>query len=98
VSLRLAVGIERAGVEPAAKRVARSRLHLERPVGRAGDANGGAVDEDAPAGRLDRVAQAVEERLPAVLGVAEELLAGLLAADLAARSELAPEPRHRDLI
>ena len=40
----------------------------------------------------------MEERLPRAARVAEELLARLLALELAPHRELAPQPRHRDVV
>ena len=58
----------------------------------------GAVDQHAPAAGLDPLLQRREQRLPRVPRVAEQLLPGLLALQLAAHRQLAPQPRHRDVV
>ncbi len=89
--------LERGRVVAAAKGVRGAEGDLEAAAAGAREPRGGAVDEDAPAPRLDLRAQALQQRLPAAARVAEHLPAHLAAAGLPAQGQLLPEPGHRDL-
>ncbi len=67
-------------------------------VGALGEPGRGPVDQHAAAARLDLRLQHAEQRLPRATRVAEQLLARLLALELAAHRQLAPQPRHRDVV
>ena len=79
---RVVAGAERAGS-------AVGDLEVRR------DASRRAVDQHAPAVRLDPRAQRLEQRLPRAGRVAELLLARVLAA---AQAQLVPDPDHGDLV
>src|SRR5688572_15811393 len=79
-----------------AERVGRAGLHDEAPVA-ARETARGPVDHYAAPARLDRLLQALVQRLPATARIPEQLLTCLLALDLATHGELAPQPCHRDV-
>ena len=97
VALRRVVGLVGGGIVAGPERAGRAGGDLEA-LGDAPQPRGGAVDQHAPAAGLDAVAQLAEQRLPRAPRVAQQLLARLLALELAPHRELAPQPRHRDVV
>ena len=98
VALGAALRVIGARVVALAKRAGRAGAHEQPAVARAAQVRRRTVDQHAPAGGDDRVAQRMEEQLPGVRRVAELLVARLVALELAAQRELAPQPGHRDVL
>jgi hypothetical protein len=82
---------------PATERVRRPRRDEQR-VAVATEAGRRAVLEHPPAAGLDAVAQRLEQWLPRAAGVAQQLLLGLVALDLPAQRQLAPQPPGGDVV
>ena len=82
---------------PAAERARRARRHDQVAVA-AGQPCSRPIDHHPPAGAFDLVAEAVVQPLPALARVAEQLVPRLAALDLAPDGQLAPQPRHRDVV
>ena len=99
---RLGRGLEGARVVARAERAGRARDDLEargvRVGGRRREPLHGPVDQHPAAAGLDALPQRGEQRLPRAARVAEQLLARLLALQLAPHRQLAPQPRHRDVV
>ena len=94
---RRTVGLERARVEAAAKRVRRAGDDGEA-VGAALQPRRGAIDQHAAAAGLDPPRELGEQRLEAARRPDEPLLARLAVAEAAALADLVPDPGHRDLL
>ncbi len=86
----------RAGRAP--RETSSQRPGVTRKPAVAGQGSRRTIDEHAAAVALDQLGQPPEDRLEAPPRVAQQLLPRLLALDLAPERELAPQPRHRDLV
>ena len=97
VALRLRCRDEVARIVPGPERAGDARAQDE-PRSRSREPTRRPVDEHVSPAGLDPLAQPLEERLPRPPRIAEQLGPRLLAPDLPAQRQLAPQPRHRDVL